>query len=793
MQIRNLCYLTLMTGAFASTIITSGSSAQDECATAPTLVDGVGQAFNTVTATQTLLPAVTDALCTGTFLNWGTSQDVWFKWTATEVGTAAFTTCLTGSYDTSMVLYSGSCASLVAVACNGDSAGTGCQQFYSLVTQAVTAGTTYYARIGGYNGETGAGQITVNFTPATAGCGEATGACDVVHSTVGCNNSACCSAICNFNPFCCEVGWDQSCVDLAFDPAFTTCGYFNYQCTQGVPANDCATSPTLVTADGSKPFSNVGAVRDGPDYGATCGSGNDFCYNDVWYKFTAVANGEATASNCGTVTVDTKMAIYDMGTSPSTFNYNTLPDVRVGCNDDGSTTCYLTGTTTPYASSLTVSVSVGHTYLLCVSSYTDLDTGTGSVLFNLPEPCLLPSFTTAEVETCGAATNNGCIATVDQYQSVEVAVGTPTTIGGTFFASAGTRDVDAYVFTIPTGMTVTAETFSASNVVMSIYNGLPCAAQFIASGVGSCPRTASSCLPAGTYSIYVAPEAFDLNPCNNGVFNNYVLKLTAVASVCPSFGDTCGYTVASTVTQNTSETIAEFCNGCVLYCGPLDSFFSTEVKFARSFPGLTSGALGCVTLGVSNVDYAADGAFSAGSPFTAKIGLYRDTDGGDPVGPELVLISEKSFSVLGGYGLLTWNLDAPLSFTGNTNPIVVVMSGAGAGGCNPATNQVFGGVGGVGSTAPWYQYSFDTNNICDTAGVFVPQAVQTSQWIVNLGMVSTTPACPGDFNNDGFRNGADLASMLSAWGTAGGDVNGDNTTNGADLTVLLSGWGACPN
>ena len=277
------------------------------------------------------------------------------------------------------------------------------------------------------------------------------------------------------------------------------------------------------------------------------------------------------------------------------------------------------------------------------------------------------------------------------------------------------------------------------------------------------------------------------------MFNNYVLKLTAVASVCPSFGDTCGYTVASEVTQNTSQTIAEYCNGCVLYCGPLDTFFSTEVKFARSFPGLTTGALGCVSFGVSNVDYGIDGAANAGSPFTAKIGLYRDTDGGDPVGPELVLISEKTFSVLGGYGLLTWNFDAPFSLTGNTNPIVVVMSGAQAGGCTPATNQVFGGVGGVGSTAPWYQYSFDPNNICDTAGVFVPQAVQTSQWIVNLGMVSTTPPCPGDFNNDGFRNGADLASLLSAWGTAGGDVNGDNTTNGADLTVLLSGWGTCPN
>ena len=801
MQIRNFCYSTLMAGALAPIIITSGASAQlgggDECASAVVIAADTATNFDTTTATASAnIP--TDALCTGTFLNWvATCKDVWFKFTATGPGTADFSTCLTATYDTSLALYKGSCATLVA--CNGDFDACGTSFTSKIAAIPCNTGDVFYIRIGGYAGTTttpegdfGAGSVIVAFTASSAGCVGATGACDVVHADVGCNNSACCTAICSLNPLCCEFGWDQACVDLAFDPTFTACGYFNYQCTQGVPANDCATSPTLVTADGSKPFSNVGAIKDGPDYGATCGSGNNFCYNDVWYKFTAVANGEATASNCGTVTVDTKMAIYDMGTSPATFNYNTLPDVLVGCNDDGAGGTCLTTTGAPYASSLTVSVSVGHTYLLCVSSYDFGDTGTGSVLFNLPEPCALPSFTTSEDEVCGAATDNGCVSTVAQYQSINVAAGTPTTIGGTFFASADTRDVDAYVFTIPTGMTVTAETFSASNVDMSIYKGLPCATQLIANGAGSCPRTVSFCLPAGTYSIYVAP-AFDLNPCGNGVFNNYVLKLTAVASVCPSFGDTCGYTVASTVTQNTSQTITVFSRGCVLFCGTPESRFSTEVKIARSFPGLTSGALGCVTLGVSNVDYAADGLYNAGAPFTATIGLYRDTDGGDPVGPELVLISQKSYSVLGGFSLLTWNLDAPLSLTGNSNPIVVVMSAPIASGCTAATNQVFGGVGGAGSTAPWYVQSTDPNNICDDGGVFVPEVDQTNQWIVNLGMVSTTPTCPGDFNNDGFRNGADLASMLSAWGTAGGDVNGDNTTNRADLTVLLSGWGTCPN
>jgi hypothetical protein len=52
--------------------------------------------------------------------------------------------------------------------------------------------------------------------------------------------------------------------------------------------------------------------------------------------------------------------------------------------------------------------------------------------------------------------------------------------------------------------------------------------------------------------------------------------------------------------------------------------------------------------------------------------------------------------------------------------------------------------------------------------------------------------CAGDYNQDGLRNGSDLATLLSAWGTQGGDITGDGTTSGADLTALLSGWGACP-
>ena len=56
-------------------------------------------------------------------------------------------------------------------------------------------------------------------------------------------------------------------------------------------------------------------------------------------------------------------------------------------------------------------------------------------------------------------------------------------------------------------------------------------------------------------------------------------------------------------------------------------------------------------------------------------------------------------------------------------------------------------------------------------------------------------ACPADLNRDGQVGSADLAGLLSAWGTAGAngeDLDGNGTVGSTDVAVLLSAWGACP-
>jgi formylglycine-generating enzyme required for sulfatase activity len=56
--------------------------------------------------------------------------------------------------------------------------------------------------------------------------------------------------------------------------------------------------------------------------------------------------------------------------------------------------------------------------------------------------------------------------------------------------------------------------------------------------------------------------------------------------------------------------------------------------------------------------------------------------------------------------------------------------------------------------------------------------------------------CPGDVNNNSVVDGADLAAVLSSWGTSGqgessADINNDGRVDGLDLSFVLSAWGPC--
>ncbi len=813
----------------ASVLMTAGfttmAMAQDECSTALAALAGAN-AFDTTAAT-TSPEAVDDTQCAGTFLDWGTAnKDVWFSYTATEAGLLSLNTCNAASFDTSMVLYSGACGGLTQVACNGDGTSlAGCQAFYSEINgYAATAGATYYIRLGGWNGtEFGAGTLNVTFQAANAGCLGATGDCAAVHAEPGCSDPICCTSVCEFDLLCCAIGWDEACLAAAVD----LCGIFIYNCVPAGPINNCATNATVVTGDSIVPFSSVGATTDGPGHvGADCASGSDVLANDVWFKFTAAANGSATISTCGSVSYDNKLAVYDMGLTPASFSYNTLPDVLVACNDDGASgTCMTTETVpTTYASEVIATVAVGHTYLVRNGSYAETDYGSGSINFNLPEPCALPANTGAETEACGDATNDGCNA-----GGVTEASAIGDVIDGTFWLTddgAGNlgRDTDFYSFTVTSDKTVTVSVHSASFVTAFILGGDIAAADcagitVLGNPSGACPTSASACLTAGTYYAFVA-MSFDnaVAACGSGVFNNYAMSISAVDAVCPeALGTACDAPGPNTFSTNVDPNTAT--QGLVA-CGVNPAFpacntgGTTGNRWCKPFPaGSVTGSISCLNIGVFCVKRDSNGTacvnYVSDISLPSTIRVYQDIDGAAPRnailaegdGNDLALVQEHALMIPGGAYKGTINYADPLCLDGVTGNLVVEMQnanfyageagvpGASGYGLRPAGNTP----AGTASSNTYCRLSCADGSgqyvLCETLG-----ATFLANWVVefNGDFSGCASSCAGDFNDDGFVTAADLSTLLGAWGTPAGDIDGDGNTSASDLSTLLGAWGACP-
>jgi len=86
--------------------------------------------------------------------------DIWFSYTACASGMHTLDTCTNNAYDSVLVVYTGGCNSLTQVACNDDG-GCGVNGLGSALSWDASAGTTYFFRVGGYNGETGHAELTL--------------------------------------------------------------------------------------------------------------------------------------------------------------------------------------------------------------------------------------------------------------------------------------------------------------------------------------------------------------------------------------------------------------------------------------------------------------------------------------------------------------------------------------------------------------------------------------------------------------------------------------------------------
>jgi len=88
----------------------------------------------------------------------------------------------------------------------------------------------------------------------SASCSAGAGPCDLPNSTPGCDDSACCASVCLVDPFCCDVQWDDACVDGAvalcpsvFDGA---CCLPAFICVVAT-ASECAAEGGVYQGDGT--------------------------------------------------------------------------------------------------------------------------------------------------------------------------------------------------------------------------------------------------------------------------------------------------------------------------------------------------------------------------------------------------------------------------------------------------------------------------------------------------------------------------------------------------------------
>ncbi len=118
------------------------------------------------------------------------------------------------------------------------------------------------------------------------GCGEPdTGDCCEADGTPYCEDEACCSSVCSYDPHCCEVEWDDVCAaDAASDP--------NCDCPAGgdclyqQPPHQPADPWTFAVSDTAHP-EQYNRYESFPDVGAICGinfRGADLYISGGWFE-----------------------------------------------------------------------------------------------------------------------------------------------------------------------------------------------------------------------------------------------------------------------------------------------------------------------------------------------------------------------------------------------------------------------------------------------------------------------------------------------------------------------------
>lgn len=316
------------------------------CANAISISSGVF-VFSTIGAQTDGPPDSPTAPCTNI------GQDIWFKYTSGCTGTVTVSLCGANNFDSALAAYqTWNCFPNLGlrVACHNDFCGDDAQ-----ISFPATANQQFLIRVGGAGAATGTGTMTI--TCVAAG----TGACCKPDNT-------------------CEVLTQAQCQSLM---GTYTGGQPCSLLTCPTPVNDLCANAILVSSNTVLSFATGGASTDGP--GDTPTPPCTVVNQDVWYQYTAVCDGQLTASLCNVTNYNAALAIYD-GCSCSPLG------TLLGCDNDA---CAAGG-----AAQVTVPVVMGQCYLIRVG-------GEGAA-FGLGELSLNCVPNSGNPGICPGDTNNDC-------------------------------------------------------------------------------------------------------------------------------------------------------------------------------------------------------------------------------------------------------------------------------------------------------------------------------------------------------------------------------------------------
>lgn len=361
-------------------------------------------------------------------------NDVWYLYQSNCTGNVTVTTC-GSSFDTKIAVYAGATcpAAASAIACNDDSAACGANSLQSSVIFAATSGGYFLIRVGGYNGATGSGTITITDScqpqpPANNDCGSAiwlaagqtvdgTTALATNDGSATCGNSASSPDVWYlYRPATSGSVTIDTCPLVGYDTVLSihtgTCGSLTQiacnddscglqssitsNLTAGtayrirVAGYNGATGPFRIRvtggggvippanddcanrsgiALGTTEFSTAGAYTDGVSH-PSC---NGQVSNDIWYNFPCPETGTLVITTCDDVDFDTRIAVYD---GAGCTNY----DARLlACNDDNP------GCGT--ASQVSIPVEQGRNYTIRVGANGNFRGSGGLTLSIHPPDC----------------------------------------------------------------------------------------------------------------------------------------------------------------------------------------------------------------------------------------------------------------------------------------------------------------------------------------------------------------------------------------------------------------------